>query len=208
MKTLYTLERPLSAFGFGDAMRRMALAVICLVLAACGGSADAPPPPESVPTVLTQPADQSVVVGSAATFSVSANGAAPLSYQWASSPDGITFTDIAGATSASYNPGATTLAQSGTRYRVVVSNSLGSVTSSAARLTVTPLVVGPAITVQPADQTATAPASATFNVTAGGTTLSYQWQASIDAGVTFNPVAGGPDAPSLAVTNTTWHKAG
>ena len=149
-----------------------------------------------------------MVVGSAATFSVSASGVAPLSYQWAGSPDGITFTAIVGATSASYNTGATTLAQSGTRYRVVVSNSLGSVTSSAARLTVTPAVVAPAITVQPADQTVTAPATATFNVTATGTTPAYEWQLSSDAGVTFNPVAGGPNAPSLAVTNTTTAQSG
>jgi len=208
MKTLYTLERPLSAFGFGDAMRRMALAGICVVLAACGGSADAPPPPESVPTVISQPADQSVVVGSAATFSVAAVGAAPLAYQWSSSPDGITFANIAAATGSSYNTGATTLTESGTRYRVVVSNSLGSVTSSAALLTVTPVVVAPSITTQPADQTVTAPATATFNVTATGTTPSYQWQVSIDAGVSFNPVAGGPNAPSLAVTNTTVAQSG
>jgi hypothetical protein len=178
------------------------------LLAACGGSADAPPPPESIPTVLTQPADQGVVAGTAATFSVSANGAAPLSYQWAGSPDGITFTNIAGATGASYNTGATTLAQSGTRYRVMVSNSLGSVTSSAARLTVTALVVAPAIITQPADQTVTAPATATFNVTATGTTPSYQWQLSTDGGASFNQVAGGPDAPSLAITNTTVSQSG
>jgi DNA-binding beta-propeller fold protein YncE len=208
MKAFHTLERPLSSFGLRGAIGRAALAAICLALAACGGSADAPPPPESVPTVLTPPADQSVVEGSAATFSVSASGAQPLSYQWAGSPDGIAFTDIAGATSASYNTGATTLAQSGTRYRVVVSNSLGSVTSSAALLTITPAVVAPAITMQPADQTVTAPATATFNVTATGTTPSYQWQFSTDAGVTFGPVAGGPDAPSLAVTNTTVAESG
>src|ERR1019366_597470 len=34
--------------------------------------------PETVPTVVTQPADQRVVEGSAATFSVTADGAAPL----------------------------------------------------------------------------------------------------------------------------------
>ena len=202
MKAFHTLERPVPSPGFRAAIRRLALATLCLVLAACGGSADAPPPPESVPLVITQPADQSVVAGSAAIFSVSASGAAPLSYQWASSPDGITFTDVVGATAASYNTGATTLAQNGTRYRVKVSNSLGSVSSSAALLTVTPLVVGPAITMQPVDQTVTTPATATFNVTASGTALTYQWQVSSDSGVTFNAVPGGPSAPTLAVINT------
>jgi hypothetical protein len=61
---------------------------------------------------------------------------------------------------------------------------------------------------QPADQTMSAPATATFDVTAAGTTLPYQWQVSLDAGVTFNPVAGGPDAPSLAVTDTTIAQSG
>ena len=190
------------------AIRRATLAALSLALAACGGSADAPPPPETVPTVLTQPADQSVVVGAAAVFSVGAAGAAPLAYQWSSSADGVAFTEIAGATNSSFDTGATALGQSGTFYRVVVSNSLGSVTSSAAQLTVTPAPVAPAITVQPADQTVTAPATATFSVTATGTTLAFQWQSSSDAGATFAPVVGGPDAPTLAVANTTAGQSG
>jgi len=208
MKATHTLARPFSSFGFLAAIRRAALASLCLALAACGGSADAPPPPESVPVVLTQPADQSVVVGSAATFNVAAAGAAPLTYQWSSSVDGITFTTIAGATATSHGTGATALNQTGTFYRVIVSNSLGSVTSSAARLTVTPAIVAPAITVQPADQTVTAPATATFSVTATGTAPAYQWQSSSDAGATFAPVAGGPDAPTLSLTSTTPAQSG
>ena len=120
----------------------------------------------------------------------------------------MAFTEIAGATNSSFDTGATALGQSGTFYRVVVSNSLGSVTSSAAQLTVTPAPVAPAITVQPADQTVTAPATATFSVTATGTTLAYQWQSSSDAGATFAPVVGGPDAPTLAVANTTVGQSG
>ena len=208
MNAIHTLPRPVTSFGFRAALQRVALAGICLALAACGGSADAPPPPETVPVVLTQPADQSTVVGNAASFSVAATGAAPLAYQWASSVDGIAFTAIAGATATSYSTGATALNQSGSFYRVVVGNSLGSVTSSAARLTVTPVVVAPAITVQPADQTVTAAAPATFSVTATGTTPAYEWQSSSDAGVTFTPVPGGPNAPSLALTNTTTAQSG
>ncbi len=199
MNAIHTLERPVSLPGFGDARRRIVLAGICLALAACGGSADAPPPPETVPTVVTQPADQSVVEGSAATFSVTADGAAPLAYQWSSSTDGIAFTAIAGATSPSSSTAATTLAQSGTRYRVAVSNSLGSVTSSAAVLTVTPALVAPTITMQPADQSVIAPATATFNVTTTGTSPSYEWQVSTDGGETFAPIVGAANGPSLTV---------
>ena len=203
MNAIATFARPVSPFGFRAAIRRLALAGVCLALAACGGDANPPPPPETVPVVVTQPADQSVVVGSAATFSVDATGAAPLAYQWSNSADGTTFTTVAGATAASVGTGATALGQSGSFYRVVVSNSLGSVTSSAARLTVTPAVVAPAITVQPADQSVVAPATAAFSVTATGTAPAYEWQSSSDAGVTFAPVAGAPNAPTLAVTGTT-----
>jgi len=208
MNTTRTLPRPVSSLGLCAAIQRVALAVVCLALAACGGHADAPPPPETVPVVVTQPGDQSVVAGTAASFSVAATGAAPLAYQWSSSADGTTFTAIAGATGTSTSTGATALSQSGTFYRVAVSNSLGSVTSSAARLTVTPIVLAPAITVQPADQSVTAPATATFNVTATGSTPVYEWQLSSDAGVTFAPVSGAANAPSLAVTNTTVAQSG
>ena len=208
MNATHTLTRPISSLGVRAAIRRIALAGTCLALAACGGRADAPPPPESVPVVLAQPADQSVVAGSAATFSVDSTGAVPLAYQWSSSADGTNFAVIAGATDTGYSTGPTALNQSGTFYRVVVSNSLGSVTSSAARLTVTLAAVAPAITVQPADQTVTAPATATFSVTATGTTLAYEWQSSSDAGLTFAPVAGAANAPSLAVTNTTTAQSG
>ena len=208
MNATCTLPRPVTFFGLRAALQRVALAVVCVALAACGGDANPPPPPETVPVVLTQPADQSVVVGSAATFSVAATGADPLAYQWASSADGTTFTAIAGATGTSYSTGATALGQSGTFYRATVSNSLGSVTSSAARLTVTPVIVAPAITVQPADQSVTAPATATFSVTATGTMPAYEWQSSSDAGVTFAPVAGAANAPSLAVTSTTVAQSG
>ncbi|MEO8524435.1 MAG: hypothetical protein ABI460_06930 [Caldimonas sp.] len=176
---------------------------MAIVLAACGGGGDSGGGGAVVPTVTTQPTDQSVVEGGSATFSVVAAGTSPLAYQWSSSPDGTTYTAVAGATNASYATGATTLAQSGLRYRVVVSNSAGSVTSSAARLTVTATAVAPAITVQPAAVTVTAPATATFNVTATGTTPSYEWQVSTDGGTSYAAIAGAASAPVLAVTSTT-----
>ncbi|MEO5881893.1 MAG: SMP-30/gluconolactonase/LRE family protein [Caldimonas sp.] len=202
MNAIHTLARPFSSLGLRADLQRLVLSGLCLVMAACGGQADAPPPPETLPIVLTQPADESVVVGEVADFSVTATGAAPLAYQWSSSVDGITFTTIGGATSPDYGTGPTVLSQSGSFFRVLVSNSLGSVTSSAARLTVTPAPVAPAITVQPASQTVTAPATATFSVTATGTAPAYEWQVSVDDGVVFTVVPGGPNAPTLAVSNT------
>jgi hypothetical protein len=71
-----------------------------------------------------------VDVGGNATFTVSAGGTAPLSYQWLF--NGAT---INGATAASLALNSVQLSQAG-QYAVKVSNSAGNVTSSAATLTV------------------------------------------------------------------------
>jgi hypothetical protein len=89
------------------------------------------------PVITQEPQNQTVSVGSTATFSVTASGG-NLSYQWSSAPSGSsTFTAISGATGSSYTTAATTLAQSGTQYMCVVSNSAGPTPSNAATLTVT-----------------------------------------------------------------------
>jgi len=126
------------------------------------------------PTITTAPANRTVTAGQTATFTVVAAGTAPLSYQWQKSG-----ANIAGATGASYTTPATTTADSGSTYRVVVSNSAGTVTSAAATLTVTAATVVPTITTAPANRTVTAGQTATFAVVAAGTApLSYQWQKS------------------------------
>ena len=101
------------------------------------------------PAITTQPAAQSVTAGQTATFSVIATGTS-LKYQWKKGG-----TDISGATSSTYTTPATSMADSGAAYSVSVSNSVGSVTSNNATLTVTaavvvPVVVAPAIDTQPA----------------------------------------------------------
>jgi hypothetical protein len=89
------------------------------------------------PVITQEPQNQTVSVGSTATFSVTASGG-NLSYQWSSAPSGSsTFTAISGATGSSYTTAATTLAQSGTQFMCVVSNSAGPTPSNAATLTVT-----------------------------------------------------------------------
>ncbi len=89
------------------------------------------------PTITSQPADQSVTAGQTATFNVTATGTAPLTYQWQRNG-----TNITGATAGSYTTPATTLADSGATFRVVVSNGAGPVTSNAATLTVTDSSLG------------------------------------------------------------------
>jgi hypothetical protein len=124
------------------------------------------------PTITTQPASQTVTAGQTDTFSVVATGTAPLSYQWQKND-----ANISGATSSSYTTSATTSADNGSTFKVVVSNSAGNVTSNTATLTVNAAAVAPTITTQPANQTVTAGQTATFSVVAAGTApLSYQWQ--------------------------------
>jgi len=111
-----------------------------------------------------------VTAGHSAGFSVTATGTAPLSYQW--SENG---TPISGATGSSYSLSATT-SDNGASFQATVTNSAGSATSNAAKLTVTPAVTPPAITSQPASLIVTAGQSAAFSVKATGTApLNYQW---------------------------------
>jgi glucose/arabinose dehydrogenase len=96
------------------------------------------------PAITTQPASQSILEGQPVTFSVGASGQNPLSYQW--QRNGV---DINGATSSRYTISSVTTADNGAQFRVVVSNSFGSVTSDAAILTVnankapTPVITAP-----------------------------------------------------------------
>jgi Glycoside hydrolase 123 N-terminal domain/Immunoglobulin I-set domain/Glycoside hydrolase 123, catalytic domain len=86
---------------------------------------------------------------------------------------------ISGATSSSYTTPATVSSDNGAQFTVLVSNSAGNVTSSAATLTVNAAPVAPSITTQPVSQTVTAGQTATFTVAATGTApFSYQWQKS------------------------------
>jgi|SRR5690242_9365717 len=145
----------------------LSISTIGLVVAGCAGNAS-PPPPASAPKIVSPPVSQTVTAGQSATFSVNATGAAPLSYQW--NKNGAA---IIGATSSSYVTPPTNPADNGAQFNVLVSNSSGSLATTAAILTVNS---SPAITAQPSNQTVTAGQTATFNVAAvGSSPLSYQW---------------------------------
>lgn len=175
-----------------------AVTTIVLGLVACASDSDNS---AQAVAISAQPTDQSVVVGTAATFAVVAAGAT--GYQWQLSTDGgVTFIDVNGATAASHTTSTTSLADNGARYRVVVSGAENSVTSSAVTLTVTPAPVAPGITVQPTNQTISDGQDATFTVTATGTTLNYQWQRSTDGGINFSNLAGANNA-TLSLTAMT-----
>jgi len=90
------------------------------------------------PSISMHPLDQAVAEGQTATFNVSATGSTPLTYQWQS--NGV---NINSANTSSYTISTATLADHGARFRCVVSNAFGSVSSSEATLTVTVALPAP-----------------------------------------------------------------
>jgi glucose/arabinose dehydrogenase len=117
----------------------------------------------SGPGITTQPADTTVPLGGTATFTVAASGSGPFSYQWRK--NGV---NIAGATMSSYTTPPAQQSDNGASFRVVVSNAAGSITSSAAILTVTLSNAPTAAITQPAAGTLYT-AGMTFNFAGTGT---------------------------------------
>lgn len=130
--------------------RMLAVAAAVALVAGCGGSSQvapvptaqtpapqpAPAPNPVPPSIATQPQDQTVQEPATATFTVTANSVTPVTYQWQRNVGG-TWTDLAGATAASYTTAATTrAADNGAQFRVIVANAAGSITSALAALTV------------------------------------------------------------------------
>ncbi|PWU11255.1 MAG: hypothetical protein C5B50_23760 [Verrucomicrobia bacterium] len=123
------------------------------------------------PYIGVQPASQTDSVTATANFAVSAGGSQPLYYQWWFNGSNL----LAGATSSILTLPNLQLSQAGS-YRVVVSNAVGSTTSSNAILTVIPFAA-PAISSQPTNQTVVAGTTVSFGVSAtGNPPPAYQWQ--------------------------------
>jgi len=102
-----------------------------LFLIACGGGGGSGAPAPLAPSITAQPANQTVVIGLPATFTVTASGTAPLAYQWQKGG-----APISGATASSYTTPATATTDDGSTFLVVVSNGSGSTSSGSAKLTV------------------------------------------------------------------------
>lgn len=121
------------------------------------------------PVITRQPQGGSVNTGGSITLNVEAAGAAPLSFQW--KKDTV---DIGGATSSSFTINN---AQAGdaASYTVVVTNSVTSVTSDPAVVTVNAAPVGPTIVLQPVSQTVVSGYTTILSVAASGSGNTTQW---------------------------------
>lgn len=150
----------------------------------------------SPPSIVSQPQSQTVTVGQGATFTVSATGTAPLSYQW--------FRDgqiVSGETGASLTLSNLQLSDSGSSFSATVTNAHGSATSNAATLTVVGLTP-PSILTPPHSQTVSVGQGVIFSVAATGSpTLTYQW---FKGGVAIP----GATASSLALSTVQYADAG
>ena len=156
------------------------------------------------PSITTQPVNRTVTAGQTASFSVTASGTSPFTYQWMKNG-----ASISGATSASYTTPATATADNGAQFTVMVSNSAGNVTSNAATLTVNAATLLPTITGQPASRTVIAGQTASFSVSASGTSpFTYQWMknGAIDQRCNFVDLhdAGDREPPTTARNSQLW----
>src|SRR5207244_882643 len=94
----------------------------------------------TLPVVAPQRVNTTVPAGSNASFTSTATGAPAPTVQWQVSPDGVTFTNIPGATSTTLTF-ATTAGDNLKQYRAVFTNIAGSVPSNAATLSIATLPV-------------------------------------------------------------------
>ncbi len=120
------------------------------------------------PIVLVPPQSRTNITGSSVEFTVTADGTAPLSYQWL-----FNNSPLAGRTDTSLQLNDVQASDAGD-YRVVVTNAFGNILSAPATLTVW---APPAISAPPQSQTVNVGSNVAFHVTASGTApLRYQWQ--------------------------------
>lgn len=151
------------------------------------------PPPPTAPVITRQPRSQTVPAGTNVVLSVVASGTRPLSYQWR-----FNGTNLASGRGATLYLWSVRPEQAG-EYSVVVGNTVGTVTSDPATLTV---VAAPKIVLPPQSQMARPGSNVTFTVVASGSRpLSYQWK--------FNGQAlAGATSPSLTLRQVSTNNNG
>jgi len=124
------------------------------------------------PAIVTSPSARTVTAGSSATFAVVASGSPVLTYQWRKA--GVALIGNTTATTAALTL-TNAQAADAASYDVVITNSVGSVTSALAALTVSP--AAPSVASAPTTQISAPGATATLSVVASGTApLTYQWR--------------------------------
>lgn len=135
------------------------------------------------PSVSEEPANQTVMPGQNATFTVTGTGPSTLSYQWQREAAGnSTWSNLsddgtyAGTGTGTLTVNDVTLGMNGDQFQCVITNTSGSITSTIATLTV---AVPPIFVTQPgpASQAVKAGATVIFSASAtAASAVSYQWE--------------------------------
>lgn len=139
-------------------------------------------------TITTEPEDSDVCLDGPSELAVAIEGGVGIiNFQWQSSSDLASWTDIPGATTFVYS--APTSLTGTTYYQLIISDDMGVVTSNIATVVVHPQLF---IVVQPTDEAVPPGTSANLNVgVSGGTgTITYQWQSATDPFGPFIHIAG------------------
>lgn len=157
-------------------------------------------------TITQQPVSSTVCPGTNTSFTIAATGAA--SIKWQVSTNGSTWTDISdnatysGSTTTTLSLTSANASMNNYRYRVVLYNALSCAVSSNIVFLFVRSVT--AITVQPANTTVCATNTASFSVTASGSSLTYQWQTDNGTnGVTWANITPGGTSATLTRSNVT-----
>jgi hypothetical protein len=153
--------------------------------------------------IATQPTNVSVCSGANASFSVTATGT-NITYQW--KKNGVTLTNggqYSGVTTANLTISNTTGTDADT-YTCEVTGSGNTVVSNAATLSI---AVAPSITADPLSISSCVGQTATFSVTANGTTPTYQWKRN-NTNVTNGGGISGATTNQLTITNVAAGNAG
>lgn len=162
----------------------------------------------SKPSIVLQPASQTVTAGDTASFKTAAVGSEPFAYQWRK--DGGDLSDggrISGANTDTLSISSLTEADAGD-YSCYITNIAGNATSSSAALTVNLQHTQPSIIAQPADKTVPLGGSATFTVSAAGNTpFTYQWKKD-DADLSNGGCINGANSSTLRIANLQNSNAG
>lgn len=148
--------------------------------------------------VVSGPSNQTVDIGAAADFSVTADSldGYDLIYQWQVSTDNWTsWGDIPSSDSPTYTTGSAQSSDSGIQYRCVITNKVTGLftVSSPATLTVNPEAAVPTVSIAPVTTTTYPGTDVTLTATASSTdggSITYQWQKSTDDGSSWSDVTG------------------
>ena len=161
----------------------------------------------TAPVITNQPQSISVSEGNQASFSVTATGTQPITYQWRK--NGV---NISGATNATYTIPSVVPSDAG-NYSVIVSNSAGSVTSNNAALSVTPANQPPTATISTPVAGATYAAGSVINYSGSGSdpedgslpASAFEWYVDFHHDTHHHPgpaAADGATSGSFSIPNT------